>query len=79
MAKSIEVVLNSAGIQQMLKSEEMQSVLQEHVNRIQANCGPEYEGNVKVGGKRAYGRVETATEHAYYSNMHRNTLLKGLK
>lgn len=79
MAKKFEIVLDSAGIQQMLKSSEMQSVLQEHAKRIQGNCGAEYESSVSVGKKRAYGRVETATEHAFFSNMHNNTLLKGLK
>lgn len=79
MAKGMNIVLNDKGIQDMLKSEGMQSVLREHASRIQGNCGPEYASSVQVGKKRAYGRVETTTEHAFFSNMHNNTLLKGLK
>lgn len=77
MAK-VKVVLNSSGIKEMMKSDGMQSVLQEQASKVQSKCGSEYESSVKVGKNRAYGRVETATEHAFFSNMHNNTLLKGL-
>jgi hypothetical protein len=78
MAK-VKFVLDRAGVRELLLSSEMEAVIQEHVDRVQHNCGSEYEGSVKKGKNRVQGRVETATEHAYYSNLNNNTLLKGLK
>lgn len=78
MAK-IKVVLNSSGVRDLLKSEAVKECIQEHVDRVQHNCGSEYSGTVRKGRNRIQGRVETTTEHAYFSNLNNNTLLKGLK
>lgn len=78
MAK-IKVVLNSSGVRDLLKSEAVEECIQAHVDRVQHNCGSEYSGTVQKGRNRIQGRVETTTEHAYFSNLNNNTLLKGLK
>ena len=78
MAK-IKVALNRAGVRELLQSSEMEEIIRGHVDRVQKNCGSEYSGSVQKGRNRIQGRVETATEHAYFSNLNNNTLLKGLK
>lgn len=78
MAK-VKFVLDRTGVGDLLKSAEMEKCIEDHVRRVKANCGSEYESSVQVGRNRIQGRVETATEHAFYSNLHNNTLLKGLR
>ncbi len=51
MSKSIEIKLNYAGIGQLLKSSEMQSILAAHASRIAGDGSSE----VYVSGTRAVG------------------------
>ena len=39
MAKNIKVVLNSSGVKDLLKSKEIQSVLEQQANRIAGKAG----------------------------------------
>jgi hypothetical protein len=79
MANKIKFELNRKGVSELLKGNEMQDLISDEVSRVKSNCGDEYASSVKVGRDRVQGFVETATEHAFFSNLHNNTLLKGLK
>ena len=79
MANKIKFELNRQGVSELLKGSEMQALISEEASRVKSNCGDEYASSVKVGRDRVQGFVETATEHAFFSNLHNNTLLKGLK
>lgn len=74
----VRIVLNSAGIQELLKSQEIQQAVDEVCQRIADNAGPDYGHNVQIGKRRAVGRVYTATKNAMKDNYENNTLLKAL-
>lgn len=72
----IELVLNDAGIQELLKGPEMQGILAD-IGREKANAaGPGYESDVHVFQKRAAVHIFPTTYEAAQDNYENNTLLK---
>ena len=70
------MVLNDAGIQELLKGPEMQGILAD-IGRQKANAaGPGYASEVHVFQKRAAVHVYTADYEAVQDNYENNTLLK---
>lgn len=79
MSKRCHVVLNSAGIRDLLKSAEIQSVLNETAGEVARRAGEGYEAVPGTLGKtRANARVQAATNEAKKDNLENNTLLKAL-
>ena len=74
MSKTIEFKGNNAGIQEMLKSPEMQDVLLGYAQQIQFNAGENYE--VKELGTRVV--VVPSNEQGENDNYENNTLLKAV-
>jgi len=73
---NFELVLNDAGIQELLKGPEMQGILA-NIGRERATaCGPGYMSEVHVFQKRAAVHVYTADYEAIQDNYENNTLLK---
>ena len=70
--------LDEAGIQELLKSGEMQAILASEGQRIAANAGPGYTSTVHVHSKRAVANVYPETKEAARDNRENNTLLKAL-
>lgn len=64
MAEQIRIEINSAGIQALLKSEEVQSLLEEKARRIAAAAGDGMEVSSRIGATRARASVITATKAA---------------
>lgn len=64
MAEKIRIEINSAGIQALLKSEEVQSLLMAKAQRIAAAAGEGMEASSMVGKTRARASVITATRAA---------------
>lgn len=75
----VKFKLNSAGVRNLLRSQEMQTVIEGKVSEIQGRCGNGYEQEVKVGRKRVYGQVYTDTIRAKKDNAKNNTLLKAVR
>lgn len=74
--------LNGPGVVEILKSAEMQKVVNEVTARILAAAqeeNPGYASEVKVSRKRVAGTVWADTPHARNSNIAHNTLLKALR
>ena len=71
--------LNSAGVKELLKSEAMKSVLDEHASQIQQRAGEGYEVEERNYPERAGAVVRAATAEAYYDNLKNNTLLKAVR
>lgn len=67
---------NDAGIQEMLKSDGMQSVLKEYASDAVQSAGPGYASDVHVFQKRAVAHVFPETAEARNDNYENNTLLK---
>ena len=71
--------LNRAGVAELMKSAEMQKVLQRHATRIKNRSGAGYEQDIYVGRNRANARVWPETTQAQSDNYKNNTLLKSVK
>ena len=78
MAKS-GFKLNYAGVGQLLKSAEMQNVLEEKATAIKNRCGDGYEQDIYVGKNRANAMVFAETFEAKRDNMKNNTILKAVR
>lgn len=74
----VKIELNSAGIMEMLKSQEMQDLLEEHAAQIAGRCGEGYEHDVHLTAGRAVASAYTATPAAVRDNLDNNTLLRAL-
>ncbi len=72
--------LNKKGVGELLKSEEMQAVLESHAAQVAKDAGPGYEPKTYIGKDRAAVsvRVEAATKEAERDNYENNTLLRSL-
>lgn len=70
--------LNYKGVGELLRSEEMQGVINEYGDNVLNRVGGEYKMDQLVE-KRCVVRIKPGTPHAYYSNLKHNSLLKALK
>lgn len=68
----------NAGFQEIMKNDEMQSILQTEAAARAAWCGDGFTSRVKVGEKRAFAYVEAESFPARVRNNRDNTLLKSI-
>lgn len=78
MASKIRIDLNSAGIQSLLKSTEVQEFLKQKADEIAGRAGPGMEPSVRVGKTRARASVVTATKAARLAEAEDRALTKAL-
>lgn len=78
MSKKVEVELNSAGIQELLKSAEIEAICREYADQVRDRAGDGYEVNTQVGKTRVNAMVFAASGEAARDNLKNNTLLKAL-
>ena len=71
--------LNRRGVAELMKSNEMQSILTEKASGIRNRCGDGYEQDIRVGKNRANAMVRAATYQARSDNMKNNTILKAVR
>lgn len=71
--------LNSAGVRELLKGSEIQSVLNAKASEIRSRCGNGYEQDSHVGKSRANAMVWAESFKAKRDNKKNNTLLKSVK
>ena len=77
MSKNVKFELNLAGLNALMKSEEMQGVLNQAADKIAAAAGDGYE--VEAAHPIRYigiASVRPASREAYRDNLENNTLLK---
>lgn len=58
MSKNVKVVLNSAGIQELLKSKEVEIFLEDQAERMSAIAGVKYYPDTVTGKTRAVTRAD---------------------
>lgn len=80
MSKSkVKFKLNLAGLNELMKSEEMQSVLDSHASRIASAAGAGYEAEAAHPIQFiAIASVRAETQAAQRDNLKNNTLLKAI-
>lgn len=71
--------LNRKAVGDLLKSEEMQKVLENKATEIRNRCGDGYSQDVFVGKNRANAMVSAESFQAKHDNMKNNTLLKAVR
>ena len=76
---NVKVVLNRAGVRSMLKSSDMQSVLQGYAIGIAQRCGEGYAIDAHTGKTRVNVSVRPRTKKAIKDNSENNTILKNIK
>ena len=75
---NVKFKLNYKGVGELLRSEEMKSVINEYGTNVLQRAGNEYKMEELVES-RCIARIKPGTPHAYFSNLKHNTLLKALK
>lgn len=78
-SKSVKFKLNSAGVQELLKSGAMKSVLSQNAAKKANAAGEGYASSVHIGQKRAYANVYPETKEAAFDNLENNTLEKVIR
>ncbi len=79
MSKSIvELKLNSDGIKELLKSDEIAAACKEQADAIASRAGDGYEVTTRQYPERIAYAVNAETKEARQDNLKNNTLLKAL-
>ena len=76
---SFKFKLNQKGVGELLKSDEMQSVLSARARSIRERCGEGYEQDIHIGKSRANASVSAKTLKAKRDNIKNKTLLKEVR
>ena len=71
--------LNRAGVRKLMKSEEMQDILNSYASDIQSRAGEGYETSPHVGKNRANNIIYPDSVKAKKNNLKNNTLLKAIR
>ena len=74
----VKIELNSSGIRQLLKSEEMGQMLKQQAEQVRARCGSGYSTELYQASSRVIAGVFAETAEAAKQNSRENTLLKAL-
>lgn len=75
----VEFELNRKGVAELMKSKDMQKILQNYATGIKNRSGSGYEQDIYVGKNRANARVFPKTRQAQSDNLNNNTLLKSVR
>lgn len=78
MPSRVRIDINSAGIQSLLKSPEVEALLRAKAERIAAAAGEGMEAASRVGRTRARASVITATRAARKAEAENRSLTKAL-
>lgn len=78
MANDVKFKLNLPGLNELMKSGEMQSALLEAGNAVANNAGAEYAAEVHIANWIAISNVYPDSKKAANDNFRHNTLLKSL-
>lgn len=71
-----KVVINGAGVREVLHSSGVQAILQDKIDKAQSMCGDGYVADIQPGKNRPHAMVKTVTAKAARSNAKHNTLVK---
>ena len=75
----VKFELNPAGVRELLRSKEMQNVLNDYGNAVMNRAGGDYVKSTYVGTNRANVSIMTNSAATMRDNLNNNTLLRALK
>ena len=79
MSKRLIFELNRAGVAELMKSKNMQKVLEQYATRVRRKAGEGYEQDLYIGRNRANASIFPKTKEAERDNYKNNTLLKSVR
>ena len=79
MTKKFEFELNHEGVVQLLKSPEMQSLLESRASSAQSQLGDGYNSEVLLGKDRAVAFIRAESLEARRENSKDNKILKAVR
>lgn len=74
----VKIELNRAGIDELLKSQEMEDAVHAETRKVAERLGGAYDTDVKMMPTRVISSVFTTDKAAIRDNMQNNTLLKAV-
>ena len=74
----VQIKLNREGVRELLKSEEMMAVCEDHANAALSRLGGGYKASSYVGKNRVNVEISAESIKAKYQNAKHNTILKAL-
>lgn len=78
MSDNVKVVLNSAGVRELLKSDWIIGICQEQADAMARRAGSGYETSAYTGRNRVNVSVFPKSKTAERKNLKNNTLLKAM-
>jgi hypothetical protein len=75
---NIRIELNSSGVRELLRSDDVERCCKEKANAVQSFCGDGYETDSYKGLNRVNAMVKATTSKAVMDNLQNNTILKAL-
>ena len=78
MAK-VEIKLNSSGVKDLLRSQEMKSICEQHANNALGRLGEGYTVTTMTGKNRVNASIFAESCQAKRENLEHNTILKALR
>ncbi len=72
-------VLNRTAVRELMKSEEMQSILKDKADNALNSLGEGYKSDIHVGKNRANAMVYADTYKAKKDNLKNNSILKAVR
>ena len=76
---NFKFTLNRSGVAELMRSPEMQAILQDHASAIRNRCGSGYKQDIYVGRNRANASVIAKSAKAKRDNKKNNTILKAVR
>lgn len=75
----VKIELNSEGVRELLRSQEMEDICKEYVLNAQAKLGEGYEVTTRTGKNRVNASIAAVTPKAIKENKKNNSILKALR
>lgn len=79
MANAFKLELNSSGVRELLRSDEMKRICEEEAEKVVSKLGDGYVVSSYTGKSRVNASIMATSWEAYYGNLKNNTVLKALK
>lgn len=76
---NVEIVLNTAGVRELLRSNEMKAECEKRANEAVGRLGPGYTVTTHTGKNRVNVSIFAESYEAKRDNMENNTMLKALR
>ncbi|MBQ8559050.1 MAG: hypothetical protein IJ439_03595 [Tyzzerella sp.] len=75
----VKVILNKEGVRELLRSNEMMAICEEHANKALGQLGEGYIVTTMTGQNRVNASIYAESYEAKKENMEHNTILKALR